>query len=141
MRITLRRLDDSVHLEAVNEAGSTIQADGAPAIGGNNRGMRPMELLLSALATCSAMDVITFLEKMRQPLADIRITVEGKRDPTMVPSLFTGIHLDFQLVGTLDPSKAERAIRLSVDKYCSVARHLEGGTSITWSYSILPQAD
>ncbi len=141
MEIEIKRLNQLFHLEAQNVEGRRVQSDGSPAIGGENLGMRPMELLLSSLGSCSAMDVIHFLKKMRQPLEDIHIQVRGERDPGEVPSLFTHIHIHYKLFGKLDPRKAERAIRMSTEKYCSVSRHLEKSVSISWDYSILPAED
>jgi putative redox protein len=141
MQIEINRLNDLFHLEAQNAEGRRVQSDGSPSIGGANLGMRPMEMLLSSLGSCSAMDVIHFLKKMRQPLADIRIQVKGKRNPEEVPSLFTHIHIHYKFFGELDPQKAERAIRMSAEKYCSVSRHLEKSVPISWDFSILPAED
>lgn len=136
MEVTLKRLDDAFHLVAINEDGNTVETDGAPEIGGHQRGMRPMQLVLSALGSCSAIDVIQFLKKMRQPLYDIQMKVTAQREKDVAPALFTDIHLHYVLRGPLDSRKVERAISLSVDKYCSVARLLEKTASITWDYEI-----
>ena len=138
MKITLKRLDDAYHMEATNEAGLSVQSDGAEKIGGHNRGMRPMEMLISSLGSCSSIDVINFLRKMRQPLQDIQLEIQAERDPDHTPSLFTSIHLAYHLFGNLDEAKAKKAISMSVDKYCSVARILEKTATITWSYTIYP---
>jgi len=138
MQIEIKRLNDLFHLEAQNEAGRRVQSDGSPAIGGNNLGMRPMEMLLSALGSCSAIDVILFLKKMRQPLEDIQVRVQGERNASQMPSPFTHIHIHYMLYGALDPQKAERAIRMSAEKYCSVSRHLEKSVPISWDFSIEP---
>jgi putative redox protein len=137
MKIVLNRLDDAYHLEMRNEEGNLILTDASPAIGGANKGMRPMQLVLCALASCSAIDVIQFLKKMRQPLEDIEIVVDGQREKDQVPALFTDIQLHFKLRGRLDSGKVERAISLSIDKYCSVARILEKTARITWNYQII----
>ncbi len=136
MKITLKRLDQAFHLAAVNENGNKVESDGAPEIGGSHKGMRPMQMVLSALGSCSAIDVINFLKKMRQPLEDIQLEVTAQRDKDAVPSLFTDIHLHYMLYGPLDDRKVERAISMSVDKYCSVARLLEKTAKITWDYEI-----
>mgnify|MGYP006291010815 CR=1 FL=1 len=136
MEVTLKRLDDAFHLVAINEDGNTVETDGAPEIGGHQRGMRPMQLVLSALGSCSAIDVIQFLKKMRQPLLDIQMRISAQREKDVAPALFTDIHLHYVLHGPLDSRKVERAISLSVDKYCSVARLLDKTASITWDYEI-----
>ena len=136
MKITLKRLDDAYHLVALNEDGNAVETDGSPDIGGNKQGMRPMQLVLSALGSCSVIDVIQFLRKMRQPLRHIEMVVDGEREPDKVPSLFRDIHLHYILYGPLDSQKVERAIAMSVEKYCSVARILEKTANITWDYEI-----
>ncbi len=136
MEIKLKRLDDAYHMVAINENGNTVESDGSPDIGGSHKGMRPMQMVLSALGSCSAIDVIQFLKKMRQPLRDIEMTITAEREKDAVPSLFTDIHLHYVLHGPLDSRKVERAISMSVDKYCSVARLLEKTATITWDYEI-----
>ncbi|MBX2844312.1 MAG: OsmC family protein [Flammeovirgaceae bacterium] len=137
MKIELSRLDDAYHMEVKNEDGNSIEIDGSPAIGGHNLGMRPMQLLLAGAGGCSAIDVISILKKQKQPLEDINITVEGEREKDKVPSLFTDINVHFKLKGNLDASKVEKAITLSMEKYCSVAKTLEKTANITHSYEIV----
>lgn len=139
MKIRLRRLDDAYHMEARNEAGNTVLSDGAESIGGHGAGMRPMEMFISSLGACSSIDVIHFLKKMRQGLEDISLDIDAERDPDNTPSLFTKVHIAYTLRGQLDEKKVKKAIGLSVDKYCSVARILEKTATITWSYTINPE--
>lgn len=136
MQIKVRRLNNATHLEATNEEGLTLQMDGSPAIGGQDLGMRPMQVLLSSLAGCSAMDVISILKKQRQPLEDMQFTLDGIRDEEAVPSLFKDIHITYQLYGDLDEEKVRRAIELSLEQYCSVAKTLEKTAKITYSFHI-----
>ena len=138
MKIEIKRLDQAYHLLASNENGNTVESDGAESIGGSGKGMRPMQMLLSSLGACSTIDVINFLRKQRQPLDDIRITLTGERDPDKVPSLFTDVHVHFELFGNLDEKKVAKALSLSMEKYCSVARILEKTATITWDFSINP---
>ena len=137
MKIHLTRLDNAFHIQASNEAKNTVISDGAESIGGSGQGMRPMEMLLSSLGSCSAIDVIQFLKKMRQPLEHIELEIDAERDPDNVPSLFTKINIHYTLKGDLDAKKTEKAISLSVDKYCSVARILEKTAEISWSYTLI----
>ncbi len=136
MKVTLQRLNDAVHFEGKNEDGNTIQIDGNPNFGGEGKGVRPMQLLLMSLAGCSSMDVVSLLTKMRQPLDDIQVEVNGERDTSEVPPVFKKIHLKFFLKGNLDEEKVAKAISKSVDKYCSVARMLEGKAEITWGFEV-----
>ena len=137
MLIKLERLDDAFHLRATNEQGNSVETDASPAIGGGGRGMRPMEMLLSSLGACSSIDVIDILRKMRQPLQDIKVTLNGEREKDKTPSLFTDIHIVFDLYGDLDVDKAKRAVDMSMEKYCSVAKIVEKTAKITWESNVV----
>ncbi len=119
-----------VKFEATNGAGAKILIDGPADMGGENAGLRPMETLLSALAGCSAMDVIHILKKQRQELERLEIEVEGERADA-VPAVFTKIHLRFRAFGPLDLSKVQKAVELSMEKYCSVSKMLQPTVEIT----------
>lgn len=136
MRITLERENEAVHMKASNEAGAEIHIDGAAEVGGENKGFRPMQLLLASLGSCSSIDIISILKKQKQPLEDIRIVVDGERQKDTIPSLFEKIHVHFVLKGKLDDKKVKRAVDLSMKTYCSVTRTLEKTASITYSYEI-----
>ena len=137
MKIDLKRLNDAVHFEA-SAASSTVkvQIDGSPALGGQGLGVRPMELVLMALASCSSLDMVSILQKQRQNIVDFSIIAEGVRTDD-IPHVFTSIHLTIKLSGDIDPIKAERAAELAVKKYCSVHDMLAaGGVNITYSLLI-----
>lgn len=137
MTVNLHRLDDAFHIQATNEEGKTVTTDGSPAIGGKSAGMSPMQLVLSAVGSCSSIDIILLLKKQRQDLKDIRIAVTGTRRDEE-PRIFTGIHVAYTLVGDVDDKKAERACRLSMEKMCSVSLMLKaGGVEITWEYEVV----
>ncbi|MFT6484445.1 MAG: putative redox protein [Neolewinella sp.] len=137
MTVNLHRLDDAFHLQATNEHGRTVETDAGLTTGGKDAGMRPMELLLAAVGSCSSIDIIMLLKKQRQDLQDIRIVVTGTRRDEE-PRIFTGIHVAYTLVGGIDEKKAERACRLSMEKMCSVSLMLKaGGVMITWEYEVV----
>lgn len=136
-KIELSRASDTFHLEAVNESGNTIHMDASPDIGGTNKGMRPMQLLLAAMGGCSSVDVINILRKQKQELKDIKITVTGEREKDAVPALYTEVHAHFKLYGDLDKDKVQKAVSLSVEKYCSVAKTLEATAKVTYSFEII----
>jgi putative redox protein len=137
MKIQLNRIGKGVHLEATNEQGSVVHTDGAPEIGGMNKGMRPMQLLLVALGSCSSMDVLSILKKQKQHPEGYKVTVDGEREKGKIPSLFREIHIHFEMTGKLDEKKVARAIELSMNKYCSVSKTLEPTANITSSYEII----
>ncbi|MFO7664157.1 MAG: OsmC family protein [Chloroflexota bacterium] len=97
---------------------------------------KPSDLLLMSLAACSSHDVVAILERQRQALTGLQIEIESKQLPNP-PYTFTNIHLHFILEGNgLDPAKIERALDLSINKYCSVAATIRGVATITHSYMI-----
>jgi putative redox protein len=137
MNVTITRVNDRVHLRATNPEGNTVDIDGSPGIGGENAGFRPMQLLLASLASCSAMDVITILEKQRQRLDDISITVSGDRKDG-APSPFTAIRIHYDLYGAIDEKRARRSVDLAVHKYCSVGEMLKAAVDITATVAVNP---
>jgi putative redox protein len=103
----------------------------------DNVGMKPSELLLVALASCTAVDVVDILQKKHIDLKSVTIRISGEQD-TEPPWAYNKIHLVYQLSGTgLDAAAAEQTIRLSEEKYCSVAATVSGKAKITWEYEIV----
>ncbi|TVQ06048.1 MAG: OsmC family peroxiredoxin [Balneolaceae bacterium] len=137
MKVSIQRLNEAVHMEAVNESGATLQMDGTDEIGGINAGFRPMQMLLAAAGGCSAIDVVGILNKQRQNPEDLKIEVTGDRVNVDSYSEFKSIHIHFILTGNLDENKVARAIDLSINKYCSVSKTLEKTATITSSYEII----
>ncbi|HAR20022.1 MAG TPA: osmotically inducible protein OsmC [Cytophagales bacterium] len=138
MKIEIKRINNATHLEATNEAGNKLFMDGSPAIGGQDLAFRPMQVLLTSLGGCSTMDVISILNKQKQDLRHIEISLDGEREAGVEPSLFRDIHVHFKLFGNVDPEKAKRAIDLSMTKYCSVAKTLESSAKISYDFEVLP---
>ena len=138
MKITLERQNKALHFIGTNEDGNTISIDGAPKFGGEGKGVRPMQLMLMGLASCSSIDLIIFLQKMRQPLEDLKVDVDSTRREGEVPSLFETITVHYQLFGDLEEDKVKKAIELSLLKYCSVARIMEKTATIDYTFSINP---
>lgn len=136
MKIVVERINQAVNLKATNSAGISFNMDGSPEIGGENLGMRPMEVLLSSLAGCSSMDVLSMLKKMREDVQDYKVEITGERDTDQVPAVFKTIHVHFILKGKLSEKNVEKAIVLSMEKYCSVTKMLEKAATITHSYAI-----
>ena len=138
IRIELNRLNDAFHFSAENEDGNQVHLDASTDIGGANQGMRPMQMLLAAMGGCSAIDVINILKKQRQDLKDLKIIVSGEREKDATPSLYQTVHAHFKFYGNLDADKVEKAINLSIEKYCSVSRTLEkAGATVTHSFEII----
>ena len=136
MKILLKRLNQDFLLEASNESGNTVHIDASPAIGGGGQGARPMELLIMGLGGCSSIDIISILKKSRQPLEDLQVEINAEREQGKEPALFTSIHAHYVFTGDVQDSQVKRALELSLEKYCSVARVLEKSATITWTYEI-----
>lgn len=135
--ITVKRLNDAVHMEAENEDGATLQMDGSANVGGINGGFRPMQMLLAAAAGCSTIDIVGILKKQKQNPDDITIKVTADRQKVDTYSEFKAIHMHYIFTGDVDEKKAERAIDLSVNKYCSVSKMLEKTAKITTSFEVI----
>jgi len=133
MKITIDRLNDDTYMEARNEYGNAVHIDGAKE---NAQGVRPMQLLLMAVGSCSAIDIIGILKKQKQNPEDFKIEVDGEREKMGTYSLFRKIHIHYKFYGDIDEKKAERAINLSLDKYCSASKTLEHTAEINYSFSI-----
>jgi putative redox protein len=99
-------------------------------------GMRPSELLLVALASCTSVDVVEILAKKRTPLSGLEVQVSGEQDPNP-PWPFLKIHLKYILTGQdLQEKDVVQAIELSEQKYCSVAATVRGVAHIDYTYEI-----
>lgn len=121
-------------------SGHAVVLDGAPAAGGRNLGLRPMEMLLIGLGGCSAFDVVEILRKGRQPIDDCVVELEAERADE-APKVFTRIHMHFVVAGTgLSSDKVARAIQLSAEKYCSASAMLGKTAEITHDFEIAESA-
>lgn len=139
MRATVKLLD-GVAFEAQADSGPKIVMDGAPEYGGQDRGPRPMELVLMGMGGCTAFDVVYILRRQRQEVTDCRVELEAERAPTD-PKVFTRIHVHFVVTGRkLKNEHVRRAVELSADKYCSASIMLGKTAKITHDYEIVEAA-
>lgn len=106
-----------------------VELDALPEHGGTGRGQAPKELVLSGLAGCTAMDVISILRKMRALPASFRIEVEAEQT-TEHPRVFSKIHLKY-IAKSADREKLEKAVTLSQEQYCGVSAMLAKTARIT----------
>lgn len=103
-----------------NPGGTTVAIDGD-----SRHGTSPMVLLLHAIAGCTGSDVVSLLEKMRQPVTTLRIEVEAaKRSEGDYPRVWEQIRIRYIVGGAVERDKAEKAVELSMEKYCSVSAML-----------------
>lgn len=133
MKSTTKFISD-YEFESTNEHGNVVNIDMYPA--GQKKHQSPMDLVLSAIAACGAVDVVQMLKKKRKTVVDLRIETEGERQET-APKYFTSITMTFILTSP-DTTEDElfKVVKLAVDKYCSVASSLSGNVSIGYLVEI-----
>ena len=122
---------------ARSETGHQLLLDGPEEAGGQNKGPRPMELVLMGLGGCASYDVVSILKKARQKVLDCKVELSADRAEA-TPAVFTKIHLHFVIQGeSISEQHVGRAVQLSAEKYCSASKMLEaGGVEITHSFEI-----
>lgn len=115
---------EGMKFSAVSQSGHTVFLDAASQAGGENEGIRPMEMVLGALGGCTGIDVVSILNKMRVAYTAFAIDAEGARQEEH-PKVFREITLNYRFDA---PAEAEdrikRAVHLSQEKYCSVSAML-----------------
>ena len=103
---------------------------------GEGPGVSPMQLLLLGVGGCTAIDMVDILRKGRQPLEDLEIQITGERAEEY-PKPWSAIHIHYIFYGAgLDPQKVERAVELSVEKYCGAHATVAGVAKMTHDYEI-----
>ena len=120
-------------------SGHSLIMDADKGVGETNAGFVPMELLLVGFGGCSGMDVISILRKKRQQVTGLEINVKGeKRDS--YPKVYKEVHIEYVVKGKgIEKDAVERAIALSLEKYCSVGATLAKAGTITHSYIIIEE--
>jgi len=135
MKATVKWLDNRVFV-GQSGSGHAVVMDGPPEAGGQNLGPRPMEMLLLGMGGCASFDVVDILEKMRQPIERCETQLSAERAEE-APKVFTKIHLHFVIRGAVDAVKAERAVKLSAEKYCSASIMLGKTAEVTHSFEVV----
>jgi len=124
--------DGDMRFAAENETGAAVMIETGVKYGGSGKNPSPMESVLMALASCSGMDIAIILKKMRVDLKRLVIDVEAKRRDKE-PSYFEDIKMIFRISGEgLTQEQADKAVALSVDRYCSVAVMLKDKAAISY---------
>jgi len=130
MKLHLKQCEKPYVFDLKNENGTICKIDSSKDIGGKNKGLTPMELLAGALAACISIDVLMILNKQHIEPKKYAVSIDATKKNS-VPSPFEKIHLIFSIDMEIDLLKVERAIKLSIDKYCSVKASLNTGIQIT----------
>ena len=138
--IAVKWMEENSRLFACRDSSGNLVMSGSwtdgDAIEREWRAAKPTDLLLMGLAACAAHEIVSILERQRQRLTGLRVDVNGQQQ-SHPPHAFTGIHMQFILSGErLDADKVNRALDLSVNKYCSVAATLRGVAAITYGFEI-----
>ena len=130
-RAIVRHSHDLTFL-AKGESQHWLVMDGSEASGGSDAGSRPKELVLFALGGCTAFDVAEILRKRRLDVRSFTIDLEAEEAETQ-PRVFTKVRLTYNVEGNgIEASDVERAIHLSLEKYCSVSAMLRRAFPIHW---------
>lgn len=130
---------EGLSFDASADTGFSLTLGGSPEVGGKNDGFRPMELILLGLASCTAMDVISILQKKKQNVTGFEVQVHGERAQSH-PKVFTEIELHFIVTGrSIDPSAVDRAVELSSTKYCSAQAMLREVVPIAIKTTIIEE--
>ena len=118
------------------ETGFTVPLGASPAVGGDNDGFRPLELMAVSLAGCTAMDVISILQKKRQQISDFRVEVNTDQAENH-PKVFTQAAIEYHVFGNdVDEKAVARALELSATRYCPAQAMLDHVFPITLKYFI-----
>lgn len=135
MKVELKRANNAFHFIGKGNSEHEVHVDASEAIGGEGKGVRPMELLLISIGGCASIDIGLILQKQRQQLDDYLIELVGERR-TEDPKTFRTIELKVKVWGDISPEKLEKAIELTVKKYCSVILCLNPEIQIKTSIEI-----
>ena len=103
--------------------------------GDGNTGNSPADLVLIALCGCTAYDVVSILQKKREPLTGLKVSAEAEKAPD-APRVYTSIKLLYRISGKVTRKAAEDAVRLSEEKYCSVSAMLSKNARITYGIQL-----
>lgn len=128
--ITLDWKSEMAFTAGVN--GHSILLDAEDAVGGHDEGPRPKPLMLTALAGCTAMDVVSLMNKMRVPFTGLNIKVSGELADEH-PKIYKKVHVDYYVQGeNLDHEKVQKAVDLSQEKYCGVSAMFRAFAELTF---------
>jgi len=137
LSIVVQWLQEGYQFEAENRVGGKIRIDGDGVLQGIEGGIAPLELLLAGIGACSAVDVVMILKKQRQVIESLEVRVDPEKVKNEIGySEYKTIHMHYTLTGDIDTNKAQKALELSITKYCSVSKALEKSSEISFSFEI-----
>lgn len=138
MDVARVRLTGRRQFVGTDSEGHSVVMDAKPEYSGDGAGIRPIELVLHALAACTGMDVISVLEKKRQDVRGLEIIVTAEQRTDDFPKIYTTMAVEYVVTGFgVSEDAVARAIELSEEKYCSVGGMLSQEVSVTSSYRVI----
>ncbi|MEZ4912311.1 MAG: OsmC family protein [Saprospiraceae bacterium] len=130
MKVTVSSGSGELEFIGENSIGNTLTFSGA------QKSVSPMEGVLMAAGSCSAIDVELILTKMKQEFSKVEVMIEAERADS-VPKVFTKIHMHYKVYGNIKQEKAEKAVRMSMESYCSVSIMLSKAANISYSTEVI----
>ena len=122
------RIDESMLITAEDGKNAILMS-------ADDRAMSPLRAFLASFGGCTAVDILMILQRMKEDVKEVRVNVSTERRKEY-PRIFTRIHLRYVIVGNVREESVERAIRLSVEKYCSISAMLRDEVEVTRDYVI-----
>ncbi len=135
MKVELERIDDKFQFQAKTEDHAINIMANPNLCNQGSTGFRPMQLLLSSLASCLSIDVLNILYKQRAQIQTFKVEVDSQR-ANAIPAVFEQIELHFQITGQVEASRVQNAINLGVERYCSVYHSLSPNIKINSKFTL-----
>ena len=130
MSLTTVRFIKGMRFVGQGQSGHEVHMDATPKVGGDDSAARPLEVLFCALGGCTGMDVISILRKMKTEPTSLQIEITDER-AVEYPKVITKLHLTYRVAGEVPEENLEKAIALSLSKYCPITNTLAGVAEIT----------
>lgn len=135
MKAVIKQVE-GLSLVGKSDSNHWVPLDSTKSFGGAEAGTKPMEMLLIALGACTSMDVLSILKKMHEDVQNYDVELDGERAEGH-PAVFTKIHLHYSVYGkNINRDNVDKAIDLSMNKYCSVSAMLKKSVDMTWDFEI-----
>jgi putative redox protein len=135
LKTTITKWVQGLQFVAKGDSGHAVVFDAHADVGGSDTGPRPGEVLLMSLGTCTGIDVVSILNKMRVSFNSLEVEVKGKNAEEH-PKLYTEVWVKFVVKGDVPEDKLKKAIDLSRERYCSVGALFKKAAEMHYDYEI-----
>ncbi len=136
MDVIVRRSDDGLRFEGKGDRPGTMLMDAGVGSGGKGEAPSPLQAYLMSIGGCAGIDVVLILEKARQRIDSMVMEIHADRYKEGFISPFEHVHLHFKLDGEIDIKRASRAVRITLEKYCTVSFMMKKSMKITASVTV-----